>query len=136
MNKRTARKSVDAQHGLARLAKARGYREQAHTLVILMRDGTDGSSAVSLMVSAVIAYADALTAIKAGVVNQQDHARVVDLVRDVMGNAFPRVHEHGLRKLLSRKDEAQYGTRTVPAGVARDLLVLLDAFGDWVESLL
>ncbi len=136
MNRRTARKSVDAQHGQARLAKARGYREQAHTLVILMRDGTDGSSAVSLMVSAVIAYADALTAIKAGMVNQQDHARVVDLVRDVMGNAFPRTQENGLRKLLSRKDEAQYGTRAVPVGVARDLFAHLETFGDWVESLL
>lgn len=66
------RKPVDAGHASARLLQAREFHESARSLVTL-GESKSYNGAVTLMVTAVIAYTDAITAKGKGIVNKQDH---------------------------------------------------------------
>lgn len=133
MTSRGPRKSVDAGHSSARLVQAREFHESARNLVALGQN-TSYNGAISLMVSAAIAYADAITAASKGVVNKQDHQRAPKLLRDALGNRLPVKHETFYRKLLGRKDEVNYGARSTTLAEADALLRGLDAFAEWAEG--
>lgn len=90
--------------------------------------------AISLIVLAAIAYGDALTARRASVVNQQDHAAAPRLLRDVLGSALPSAQENRYRRMLGHKDAAQYGIRHASQEQARKLLDDLTDFALWVED--
>ena len=76
------RKSVDAGHSPARLRQAREFHESARSLVTLAQSKSY-NSAVTLLVTAAIAYSDAITARAKGVVNKQDHQSAPRLLREV-----------------------------------------------------
>ena len=69
-------------------------------------------------------------------INQQDHAAATRLLREVLGNRLTDAQERRLRRLLGRKDEVQYGARTVTLDEARHMLEELDMFAPWAEDLL
>jgi hypothetical protein len=86
------------------------------------------------MVLAAIAYGDCLTARKANVINQQDHAAAPRLLRDVLRGSLPDAQERRYRRLLATKDESQYGIRSATLDHAHALFRDLRAFADWVED--
>lgn len=86
------RKQVDAGHASARLLQAREFHESARSLVTLGQSQSY-NSAVTLMVTAVVAYADAITAKARGVVNKQDHQNAPRLLREALGNRLTEWNE-------------------------------------------
>jgi hypothetical protein len=133
MTNQGPRKSVDAGHSTARLLQAREFHESARSLVTLGRNRSY-NGAITLMVTAVIAYGDAITAKAKGVVNKQDHHSAPKLLREVLGSRLPDKQEKFFRKLLGRKDEVNYGARSTTLEEAQRLLVELDEFAVWVEG--
>ncbi len=135
MTNQGARKTVGAEHVAARLFQAREFHESARSLVTLGQSKSY-NGAVTLMVTAAIAYADAVTAKAKGVVNQQDHQSAPRLLREALGSRLSAKHEKIFRKLLSRKDEVNYGARSTTLEEAAQLLEQLDEFAVWAEGLL
>ncbi|KAA0212826.1 MAG: hypothetical protein DWB43_14620 [Lautropia sp.] len=70
------------------------------------------------------------------VVNQQAHAQAPRLLRDVLGNLLPDGQERRYRRILSFKDEVQYGTRQATRDEAGRLLADLEEFARWAQELL
>lgn len=135
MTNQGPRKSVDDAHSAARLLQAREFHESARSLVTLA-ENSSYNGAITLMVTAAIAYADAVTAEVKGVVNKQDHQNAPRLLREVLGNRLPDKQEKFYRRLLSRKDEVNYGARSTTLEEAERLIAELDEFATWAEGLL
>ncbi len=92
--------------------------------------------AISLIATAAIAYADALTAKFAGEINRTNHAAVGKLLADALGKNFTNEQQSRLSRLLSRKDDAQYGAGSFRKSDAEKLLADLEKFAAWAEALL
>lgn len=135
MTSRGPRRPVGDGHSEGRLHQAREFRESARTLVTLASSSTY-NPAITLMVDCAIAYADAITAKRKGVVNSQDHASAPRLLREVLGNYLPDRQERFYRRLLGRKDEVNYGARSTSLDEAKRLLSELDDYAEWAESAL
>jgi hypothetical protein len=129
------RKPVGDAHWNGRLQQAREFREAARSLVTLEDSSTD-NPAITLMVACAIAYADAITARRQGVVNTKDHASAPRLLREALGNKLPDRQQKIYRRLLGRKDEVNYGARSTSLDEAKLLLSDLDVFAEWAESAL
>lgn len=135
MTNQGPRKAVDAVLSSARLLQAREFHESARSLVKLGQSKSY-NGAITLMVTAAIAYGDAVTAMAKGVVNKQDHQSAPKLLREVLGNRLPDKQEKFFRKLIGRKDEVNYGARSTAFEEAQRLLVELDQFAAWAEGML
>lgn len=116
-----------------RLMQAREFHDSARSLVVLATSNSY-NGAITLMVTAAIAYADAVTAKLRSVVNIQDHRMAPRLLRETLGNALPDSQERFFRRLLGRKDEVNYGARSTTIDEARRLLAELDEFAAWIEG--
>lgn len=136
MTRTGPRKRVDAVFWQGRLQEASDFRAAAHEALTLAEPGRNCGPIASQVILSAIAYADAVTARKAQVVNQQDHAAVVRLLREVVGNELPDAQERRLRRLLGHKDEVQYGVRVVTLDEARRMVEELDQLAHWVEGML
>lgn len=129
------RKAVGDAHSAARLLQAREFHESARSLVTLA-ENKSYNGAITLMVTAAIAYADAVTSELKGVVNKQDHQNAPRLLREVLGNRLPDRQEKFYRRLLGRKDEVNYGARSTTLEEAERLIAELDEFAAWAEGVL
>jgi hypothetical protein len=118
-----------------RLTQAREFHESARNLVTLAASQSYNGP-ITLMVTAAIGYADAITAKLKGVVNKQDHQAAPRLLREVLGSSLPDKQERFFRRLLGRKDEVSYGARSTTLEEAERLLADLDDFASWTEGLL
>ena len=127
------RRAVDDDYARGRLLQAREFRESARSLVTLEASSTY-NPAITLMVACAIAYVDAITAKRKGVINKQDLAAAPRLLRETLGNTLPDRQEKFFRRLLARKDEVNYGARGTSLDEARRLLAELDDFAEWAES--
>lgn len=134
MTRLGSRKSVSADYWRGRLDAARAYKESAENAITLAGPGDNANPAISQIVLAAVAYGDSLTARRANVINQQDHAAAPKLLRDVMGAALPTAQETRFRRILANKDESQYGARRGALGHAQRLLDDLNEFAVWVEA--
>lgn len=135
MTKQGPRKSAADGEWAGRLHQAREFHHSARNLVALAENASY-NGAITLMVTAAIAYADALTAKLRGVINRQDHQAAPKLLREILGNALPDRQERFFRRLLGRKDEVGYGARSSTLDEAQRLLAELDDFASWAEGLL
>lgn len=135
MTNQGPRKAVDAAYSSARLLQAREFHESARSLVALGQNKSY-NGAITLVVTAAIAYGDAMTAKAKGVVNQQDHQSAPRLLREALGNRLPDKQEKFYRKALGRKDEVNYGARSTTLEEAQRLLSELEEFAIWVEGAL
>lgn len=135
MTNQGPRKTVDVTHSAARLLQAREFHESARSLVTLGQNKSY-NGAVTLMITASIAYADAVTAKVKGIVNKQDHQNAPKLLREALGNRLPDKQEKSFRKLLGRKDEVNYGARSTTLEEAVRLMAELDDFAVWAEGVL
>lgn len=135
MTNRGPRKVVDAAHSSGRLLQAREFHESARNLVTIGQSNSY-NGAITLMITAAIAYGDAMTAKAKRVVNKQDHQSASKLLREALGNRLPDRQERFFRKLLGRKDEVSYGARSTTLDEAQRLLAELDDFAAWAEGML
>ncbi len=126
MTGKSPRKKVDALYWQGRLRVAQAYLEAAQQAHLLAEVGQNCNPVISQIVLSAIAFGDSLTAKRAQVVNQQDHAQAPRLLRDVLGNLLPDGHERRYRRILSFKDEVQYGTRQATVDEAGRLLADLE----------
>jgi len=116
------------------LATARDYLDAARREVEGNK-ALGGNPAISLMVHAAIAFTDAVTATHKGQVNQQDHANAVNVLRDALGSRLPKDQVNKLTRILAEKDAAEYSPRRLSMDEARKLLVHLESYADWAESM-
>jgi uncharacterized protein (UPF0332 family) len=100
----------------------------------LAGDDTNANPAMSHIVNAAIAFADALTALKKSERNQKDHQGLIKALRDAFGNELPKAQENHLGKILGIKDEVQYGARLGKIDQAKILLGHLERFAQWAEQ--
>ena len=133
-NKGPRRPAADGEW-TGRLTQAREFHESARSLVTLA-ENRSYNGAITLMVSAAIGYADAITARLKGVVNTQDHQAAARLLREALGNTLPDRQETFYRRLLGRKDEVNYGARSTTHSEAERLMAELDEFAAWAEGVL
>ena len=136
MTGKSPRKKVDALYWQGRLRVAQAYLEAAQQAHLLAEVGQNCNPVISQIVLSAIAFGDSLTAKRAQVVNQQDHAQAPRLLRDVLGNLLPDGHERRYRRILSFKDEVQYGTRQATVDEAGRLLADLEELASWAQELL
>ena len=136
MTGRSPRKQVDALYWQGRLRVAQAYLEAAQQALVLAEPGQDCNPVISQVVLAAIAYGDSLTAKRAQVINQQDHAQAPRMLRDVLGNLLPDSQERRYRRILGFKDEVQYGTRQASRDEAARLLSDLEEFARWADDML
>jgi hypothetical protein len=134
MTRKGPAKAVEKGFGDGRLRIARSYLKAARMEVAMAEKGDIGNPAMSQIVNAAIAYADALTARFAGKINRADHAAVARTLRDALGNRFPDTQASRLRSILDLKDEAQYGIRATSLRDAGTLLDKLEKFVQWAET--
>lgn len=127
-------RQVDDGFVNGRIENARAFRAAAHTAAELAEPGENANPIVSHIVSAAIAYADALTGRFRGRVNQQDHAAARKALRDAVGNRLPKSQERSFARILEAKDDAQYGAARGRLSHARELLADLDSFAAWAEA--
>ena len=95
MTGRSPRKRVDPQYWSGRLRVAKAYMEAAQQAMLLAESGQNGNPIISQIVLAAIAYGDSLTAKRASVINQQDHAAAPRLLRDVLKSTLPDTQATG-----------------------------------------
>ena len=133
MTKQGPRKPAVDGEWAGRLTQAREFHQSARSLVTLAGN-ISYNGAITLMVTAAIGYADALTAKRRGVINTQDHQAAPRLLREILGAALPDKQERFFRRLLGRKDEVGYGARSSTLDDAERLLAELDDFAVWVEG--
>jgi hypothetical protein len=126
-------KKVDGAYARGRLANARSYLQAARDGFAFAYDGANLNPVMSLVISAAIAYTDALTASRKSVVNQQDHSAAVKLLRDALGRDLPAAHERQLRRILADKDAVQYGASIGRYSEAEKMLADLEEFAAWAE---
>lgn len=136
MTGKSPRKKVDGLYWQGRLRIAQAYLEAAQQSHLLAQEGQNCNPVVSQIVLAAIAFGDSLSAKRAQVVNQQDHAQAPRLLRDVLGNLLPDGQERRYRRILSFKDEVQYGTRQATRDEAGRLLADLEELARWAQELL
>jgi hypothetical protein len=134
MTRQGPRKAVPPDHWRGRRDSARDHLERARDAITLAKPTQDARAIVSLIVLAAIAYADALTANRAQVVNQQDHASAPRLLREVLRNLLPDEQARGFRDILALKDEAHYGAKPLLMTRARGLFTKLERFAAWAED--
>ena len=136
MTRLSTRKTVPDSHWNGRLREAKDYLDAARRLIEASSDSDNGNPILSLITTAAIGFGDALTACRAGVVNQQDHAAATKLLRDVLRSSLPDEQERNFVRLLGKKDEIQYGIRATPMPVARLRLEDLESFAQWANEIL
>lgn len=103
MTRKGPRKAVDSAHWQGRLGQARSFLQAAQQAALLAEPNQNGNPIVSHIITAAIAYADALTAKRTGVVNRQDHAAAPKLLRDALRDSLPKEQENCYRRI----DEGQ-----------------------------
>lgn len=137
MSRKTPSKLVGPSEASGRREKAVAYHKAARNELENVKDGEIADPVIALITLAAIAYADALTAKFGGKVSQKDHARIVDLPASTLGSEFPKEQVTRLKRILSRKDLAQYGaTATRSKSEADSLLIDLDRFAAYSEAML
>lgn len=117
-----------------RLRNARDFKRDAEDLLAIREDDENANGAITLIVNAAIAYADALTGKYGGFFNQQDHRSVSPAVGNALAQRADPAQLKRLSNILGQKDPASYGPRRTPKEKAADLLEQLDRFSKWVEA--
>jgi hypothetical protein len=136
MTGKSPRKKVDALYWQGRSRAAQACLDAAQQAYLLAEPGQNCNPVISQIVLSAMAFGDSLTARRAQVVNQQDHARAPRLLRDVLGNLLPEGQERRYRRILSFKDEVRNGTRQASRDDAGRLLADLEEFNRWAQELL
>lgn len=118
------------------LARADEFLESAHEM-LAMSDGDGRAKVVAASaIHAAIAFGDALTVAKLGVTNKQNHNRLPQLVAEAAGKSIDEAQIARLSRILSRKDQADYGARPWLRDDAEKLTRDVERFATWIRTLL
>jgi|SRR5665213_1435235 len=118
------------------LARADEFLESAHEM-LAMSDGDVRAKVVAASaIHAAIAFGDALTVAKLGVTNKQNHNRLPQLVAEAAGKSADDAQIARLERILSRKDQADYGARPWRRDDAEKLTTDVERFAAWIRTLL
>ncbi len=122
-----ARADSYAEVGRRLLHAARAINEQG--------DARHASALAILAVHSVIAYADA-TAIHTGGrrSTSTDHAAVLALLRDVLGNRLPEKTLKDIQRVIAEMDRFEYQGYVAELREARSLLDRAERIGAWSEE--
>ncbi len=136
MTRKVSAKPVGNEHAQGRLRNARDFHRAAR-IVLNALDQTGLAVAIEAhVVLAAVAYCDAITSVTIGRVNQKDHAGAPRLLRDALGKDLPEDQQRRLSRILSRKDEVQYGARVGRRADAEASFRELEKFSDWAIDVL
>lgn len=134
MTRTGSHKTVPDDFWQGRLASARSFHEAARTLFTLAAPGDNANPTIAQIVNAAIAYADAVTARRAKLINQRDHQAIGALLRRALGNRVPARMIAIVEAIVAQKDEASYGARPGSRARAESLLERLDELAIWAEA--
>ena len=118
------------------LANATRYLDSARDLLELHDGDSRAKPAASAAVHAAIAFGDALTVARLGQANTKDHEQLADLVERAAGRDADNTQISRLRRILGRKNEADYGPRQWRRAEAEELIKDVDRFANWIHSIL
>ena len=114
----------------------RAFLADARTLRDLADEGSNGIPIMSLVISAAIAFADALTIRFSGTKNAGEHANVTLTLRRALGDRADAAQVQRLGRIVGRKDATQYGHRQGTLEEARQLVEQCERFAEWAERML
>lgn len=133
MTRTGSTKPAGPREAQGRLENAKAFRAAAQK-AIEDSDEQNSNPAISLIVLAAIAYADALTAKFGGYMSSAEHAAAPKALRKALGKRLPAEQERRFAKLIAEKSEAQYGARIGKRSDAKELLDQLERFARWTEQ--
>lgn len=133
MTRGGASKSVGAEHWKGRRDNARAFHEAARAQLALLDSAANANPVISLIASAAIGYADAVTSKETGIVNREAHEKIGTLLRATVGNALPPAVAKGLVGILKEESTSQYGVRNGRKDSAIALFASLETFARWAE---
>jgi hypothetical protein len=117
------------------LANAEQLLEGAREVLELSDGDSRAKTAALAAVHAAIAFGDALTVARLGLTNAKDHQQLPALVEQAAGKSVDTSQVARLRRILGRKDEADYGPRRWRRREAEELIDNVERFGNWVRSI-
>lgn len=122
-------------------ARAESYAEVGRRLLHAARaiteqgDARHASALAILAVHSVIAYADAVAIHSGGKRSTAaDHAVVLALLRDVLGNRLPDKVAKEIQRVIAEKDKFEYQGYVASMSEARALLDRAERIGAWSEE--
>lgn len=121
--------------GRQRLLLAHQYRDQAKQLID-QPNNSSGNPAISLCVSAAIAYVDAVTAVVGLKKSTGEHSMALRLLRDVMRNKLDEKVVRAFNKLITQKSAVQYGVKSFKLDDAAEAHAQVVIIGEWAEAIL
>ena len=136
MTRRVGVRKVAPETWRGRRDNARAYLESARQLLELAEEGTNGNPIMSHVISAAIAFADALTIKVGGVQNAGEHREIPKTLRSVLGARADGEQLARLGRVIGHKDTVQYGHRSGTIGEARQLEKECDRFAKWAEEVM
>lgn len=134
MTRRGPWKRVSRDEWSGRLANARAFLKAASDLLALAEVDANGNPMIVHAVNAAIAFADALTIRYASIQNAQDHGAVMQALKMALGGRADVQQLNRLGRILSYKDDAQYGHRMASLAEAEAVVQQVRRFSEWVEA--
>ena len=118
------------------LARAEEFVESAREALALSDGDARAKVAAGNAIRAAIAFGDAVTVNKLGVTNTRDHAALPALVATAAGKSVEASQIARLGRILSRKNQADYGASPWRRVDAERLIQDVERFAAWVRALL
>jgi len=134
MTRKGPTKAATVEESRGRLKQARAFRAAAEEIGAKLAPGANASPMMTLIVTAAIAYGDALTARFGRVMNRDEHAALPKLVRATMGDQADEAMLKHRRAIIAEKTFAEYGDHQVDVESASRFLLKLQRFGEWAET--
>ncbi len=134
MVRRGTWKRVDRSLWRGRLEIGQAFLQAALEALNRVQNGQIGDPIMSNALLAAIAYADALTIKFGGICNQQDHARLIDALRDALGKRAIKEQMNRLSRLLKMKNQIQYDHSVSSIQEAREFVMQVQRFVSWAET--
>ena len=128
-----AQKAVPSEHWKGRRDNARAFHEAARIQLALLDEASNANPVISLIASAAIGYADAVVSRQKGVVNQEQHEKVLSQLRAALGNKLPPAIAKALVSILKEQSTSQYVVRHGRMETAAKLFASLEEVATWVE---
>lgn len=134
MTRQAPRKKVPPDFWESRRRAGRDFLKAAQDGLAIADPGDSGAPVMSNVILAAIAYADALTAKRANVINSEDHNAAPRLLRDVLKQALPPSKEKRFVDTLKNKSVIQYGAKSFSQAEAEKFLLHFENFATWAEE--
>jgi len=134
MVRRGGWKKVENNQWRGRFDLGRAFLLSANEALERAEDDQIGDPIMSNALLAAIAYADALTIKFGGILNQQDHARLLAALQSALGNRASKEQLNRLGRLLKMKNQIQYDHTVCTIQDAREYVSQVQRFASWAES--